>query len=172
MGQPSVWILARMIWYHTILQIPIKRSLDLFRLMWWLFYVGYRYDMWLLSHLLGSDVSPNLWEDPEDPGGACLSPSYTSNMRFSKSRLLAISWLPWPMTQLTFGGNLKTDKKLLKFNSAKIASNLSLQLSSPNLYTCSTVTFRTMLWETTLLLHLLSLITKNWSKKKMCGNLH
>ena len=47
----------------TSLQIPIKRSLDLFRLMWWLSYVGYRYDMWHVSHLLGSDVSPNLWKD-------------------------------------------------------------------------------------------------------------
>ena len=44
----------------TILQIPIKISLDLFRLMWWLSYVGYRYDMWHVSHLLGSDFSLNL----------------------------------------------------------------------------------------------------------------
>jgi hypothetical protein len=35
--------------------------------------------MWRISHLLGSDGSPNLWKDLEDPGGACLSPSYTSN---------------------------------------------------------------------------------------------
>ncbi len=35
---------------------------------------------------------------------------------------------------------------------AKIAFNSWLQLSSPNLYNCSTVAFRTMLWETTLLL--------------------
>jgi hypothetical protein len=54
--------------------------------------------MCCVSHLLGSDVSPNLWKDSEDPGGACLSPSYTSNKQFSKSRLLAIIDLPWPMT--------------------------------------------------------------------------
>ena len=44
----------------TILQIPIKRSLDLFRLMWWISYLGFQYDMWRVSHLLGSDVSPYL----------------------------------------------------------------------------------------------------------------
>ncbi len=48
--------------------------------------------------MLGSDVSLNLWTDLEDPGGACLSPSYTSNKQFNKSRLLAIIGLPWPMT--------------------------------------------------------------------------
>ena len=69
--------------------------------------------------------------------------------------------------QLTFGGNLKSDKKLLKFNNVKILSNTSLQLSPPNLYTCSTVTFRTTLWETTLHLHLLSLIIKTCPKKKV-----
>ncbi len=47
---------------------------------------------------LGSDVSINLCKDLEDHGGACLSLSYTSNMRFSESRLLAIIGLPWPMT--------------------------------------------------------------------------
>ena len=88
------------IWSGTILQIPIKRSLDLFRLMWWLSYVEYQCDMWRISHLLGSDVSMNLWKDLEDHGGACLSLSYTSNMRFSESRLLAIIGLPWPMTPL------------------------------------------------------------------------
>jgi hypothetical protein len=44
----------------TNLQIPIKRSLDLFQLMWWLSYLGFQYDMWRASHLLGSDVSPYL----------------------------------------------------------------------------------------------------------------
>ena len=44
----------------TILQIPIKRSLDLFRLMWWISYLGFQYSMWRVSHLLGSDVSPYL----------------------------------------------------------------------------------------------------------------
>ena len=44
----------------TNLQIPIKRSLDLFRLMWWISYLGFQYDMWRVSHLLGSDVSPYL----------------------------------------------------------------------------------------------------------------
>jgi hypothetical protein len=38
--------------------------------------------MWRISHLLGFDVSPNLWNDSEDPGGACLSPSYTSDWLF------------------------------------------------------------------------------------------
>ncbi len=90
----------------TILQIPIKRSLDLFRLMWWLSYVGYRYDMWRVSHLLGSDVSLNLWKDLEDPGGACLSPSYTSNKRFTKICLLAILKLPWHMTSLRSDWNV------------------------------------------------------------------
>ena len=37
------------------------------------------------------------WKDSEDPGGACLPPSYTSDKEFSKSRLLAIIGLPWPM---------------------------------------------------------------------------
>ncbi len=41
----------------TSLQIPIKRSLDLFRLMWWISYLGFQYDMWCVSHLLVSDVS-------------------------------------------------------------------------------------------------------------------
>ena len=82
----------------TILQILIKRSLDLFQLMWWLSYVRCRYDMWCVSHLLGSDVSPNLWKDLEDAGGACLSPSYTSDKQISESRLLAIIGSPWPMT--------------------------------------------------------------------------
>ncbi len=44
----------------TNLQIPIKRSLDLFRLMWWISYLGFQYDTWCVSHLLGSDVSPYL----------------------------------------------------------------------------------------------------------------
>ena len=42
-----------------------------------------------------------------------------------------------------------------------------LQLSSPDCYTCSTVVFRTTLWETTLHLHLLSLITKTCSKSEL-----
>jgi hypothetical protein len=40
----------------------------------------------------------NFWIDWEDPGGACLSPSYTSNKGFSKSHLLLIIGLQWPMT--------------------------------------------------------------------------
>jgi hypothetical protein len=67
--------------------------------MWWLSYVGYRYDMQCISHLLGSDVSPNLWKDLEDPGGACLSPSYTSDKQFSKLRLLPKIGSPWSMTR-------------------------------------------------------------------------
>jgi hypothetical protein len=76
MGQPlfGFWPIQSGI----ILQIPIKRSVDPFWLMWWLSYVGYRYDMWRVSHLLGSDVSLNLWKDSEDSGGACLSSSYSS----------------------------------------------------------------------------------------------
>ncbi len=38
------------------------------------------------------------WKDSEDPGGACLSPSYTSVGYFSKARLLAMNGSPWPMT--------------------------------------------------------------------------
>ncbi len=81
------------VWSGTVLQIPIKRSLDLFRLMWWIFYLGLRYDImacqpsaWI-CHLF------NLWKDSEDPGGACLSPSYTSIWLFSKSRLFSNSWI-------------------------------------------------------------------------------
>jgi hypothetical protein len=44
----------------TNLQIPIKRSLDLFWLMWWISYLGFQYSMWRVSHLFGSDVSPYL----------------------------------------------------------------------------------------------------------------
>ena len=54
--------------------------------------------MWHVRHLLGSDVSPNFRKDSEDPGGACLSLSYTSNKQFSKPPLLAVIGLPWPMT--------------------------------------------------------------------------
>ncbi len=53
-------------------------------------------------------------------------------------------------------------------NDAKIASNPLLQLSSPNCYTCSIVVFRTMLWETPLLVHLLSL-TKTCPKSKLAA---
>ena len=38
------------------------------------------------------------WKYWEDPGGACLSPSYTSNKGFSELHLLLIIELPWPMT--------------------------------------------------------------------------
>jgi hypothetical protein len=54
--------------------------------------------MWWVSHLLGSDASLNLWKDLEDPGGAYLSPSYTSDKQFRKSCLLAIIGSPWHMT--------------------------------------------------------------------------
>ena len=53
-----------------------------FRLMWWTSYLGFQYCMWRVSHLLGSDVSSNLWKDLEDPGGACLSLLYTSDWLF------------------------------------------------------------------------------------------
>jgi hypothetical protein len=54
--------------------------------------------MWRVSHMLGSNVSPNLWKDLEDPDGTCLSPSYTSDKQFSELHLLAIIKLPWLMT--------------------------------------------------------------------------
>ena len=54
---------------------------------------------WHVSHLLWSAICQKLWKDSEDPGGACcLSPLYTRDWRFSKSRLLAIFGLPWPRT--------------------------------------------------------------------------
>ncbi len=82
----------------TNLQIPIKRSLDLFRLMWWISYLGFRYDIVVRQPSAWICHLSNLWKDSEDPGGACLSPSYTSDWLFSESRLLAIIGLPWPMT--------------------------------------------------------------------------
>ena len=86
------------VWSGNSLQIPVERSLDLSWLMCWLSYVGYQFDMWCFSHLLGSAICLNLWKDSWGPGDCCLSPMYTSNMRFSKSRLLAIFGSPWPMT--------------------------------------------------------------------------
>ena len=53
---------------------------------------------WCVSHLFGSAICQNLWKDSWDPGGARLSPSYTRDKWFSKSRLLAIFGLPWSMT--------------------------------------------------------------------------
>ena len=75
------------VWSVTVLQIPIRRSLDLFRLMRWISYLGFRYDIVArqpsarICHLL------NLWKDLKDRGGVCLSPWYTSNWLFSESRL-------------------------------------------------------------------------------------
>ncbi len=88
----SEWILP--VWSGTVLQIPIKRSLDLFQLS----YLGLRYD--IVARQPSAWICPlsNSWKDSEDPGGACLSPLYTRNWLFSKSRLLAIVGLPWPMT--------------------------------------------------------------------------
>jgi hypothetical protein len=77
----------------TSLQIPIKRSLDLFRPMWWISYLGFQYSMWHVSYLLGSDVSRNLLKDSEDPGGACLSPLYTSDWLFWRSVPLSNNWI-------------------------------------------------------------------------------
>jgi hypothetical protein len=54
--------------------------------------------LWRVSHLLGSCHLSNLRKDLEDPGGACLSPLYTSDWLFSESRFLAINGSPWPMT--------------------------------------------------------------------------
>ncbi len=85
------------VWSGTSLQIPIERFLDHSRLMCWLSYLGYQSDMWRISHLLGSAICPNLWQDLWDPGGACLSPMYTSHKQFSKSRHLAIVRLSWLM---------------------------------------------------------------------------
>jgi hypothetical protein len=53
---------------------------------------------WRVNHLIGSAICQNLWKDLWDPDGACQSPLYTSNKQFSKSGLLAIFGLPWPMT--------------------------------------------------------------------------
>ncbi len=53
---------------------------------------------WHVSHLFGSAICWIIWKDLEDPGGACLAPSYTSDWPFSESRLLAIIGSPWPMT--------------------------------------------------------------------------
>ena len=65
-------------------------------------------------------------------------------------------------------GGIKNGQKIASIiNNAKIASNPSLQLSSPDRHTCSTMVFITTLWETTLLLHLLSLITKTRPKSKL-----
>ncbi len=66
----------------TNLQIPIKRSLDLFLLMWWISYLGFQYSMWRVSHLFGSDVSPYLLKRFGRSWGACLSPSYTRDWLF------------------------------------------------------------------------------------------
>jgi hypothetical protein len=94
--------------------------------MWWLSYIGYRYDMWRVNHLLGSDVSTNLWKDSEDHGGACLSPSCTRDKGFSESRLLAISGSPWPMTLTPTNEAISHEtgrKKTLTVN-AKTLTNL------------------------------------------------
>ena len=53
---------------------------------------------WRVNHLLRSAICRIFWKDLEDPGGACLSPSHTSDWLFSELRLLAIVGLPWPMT--------------------------------------------------------------------------
>ena len=58
-------------------------------------------------------------------------------------------------------------KKRRKLSSTKIKTSPLLQLSSPNLYICSTVALGTMLRETKLLLHLPSLITKTHPKSKV-----
>jgi hypothetical protein len=49
--------------------------------------------MWHISHLLGSDVSLNLWKDLEDPGGACLSPLYTSDWLFQQITPFSNNWI-------------------------------------------------------------------------------
>ncbi len=82
----------------TSLQIPIKRSLDLFRLMWWISYLGFQWG--IVAHQPSAWIChlSNLWKDSEDPGGACLSPLYTSDWLFSEAHPLAIIGSPWPMT--------------------------------------------------------------------------
>ncbi len=115
------------IWSGTVLQIPIKRSFDLFWLMWWISYLGLRYGImarqpsaWI-CHLL------NLWKDSEDPGGACLSLLYTSDWLFSKSRLLAIIGLPWPMTLVPTNEAIRhetSSKKTLSVKVKKLADLL------------------------------------------------
>ncbi len=60
------------IWLGTVLQIPIKRSLDLFRLMWWISYLGLQYDILARQPTAWNCHLSNLWKDSENPG-LCLS---------------------------------------------------------------------------------------------------
>ena len=97
LGQQSEWILARIIWY-----CPTDSYQKIFG----------SFPADVVDILLGIPVwycgasaicldLPSVrifWKDLEDPGGACLSPSYTSNKRFSQLRLLAIIGSPLPMT--------------------------------------------------------------------------
>jgi hypothetical protein len=80
----------------------------------------------IVSHLLRSDVSPNLWNDSEDPGGVCLSQSYTSDKQFSKLRLLAIIGLPWPMTESGRGGDEVIGIIFSKLSGQRLAGKLRL----------------------------------------------
>jgi hypothetical protein len=90
----------------TNLQILIKRSLDLFRLMWWISYVGFQFDIWRVSHLFGSDVSPYLFEKIRKILVVLVCHRHTPAIGyFSKARLLAINGLPWPMTPPPLDGD-------------------------------------------------------------------
>ncbi len=82
----SEWILARMIWYcptdsyqKIIGSFPADVVAILFGIPVW--YVVHQPSAWI-CHL------SNLWKDLEDPGGACLSPSYTSNKQFRLGLIL------------------------------------------------------------------------------------
>ncbi len=114
------------VWSGTVLQIPIKRSLDLFRRISTLRYdiVARQPSAWI-CHL------SILWKDSEDLGGACLSPSYTSDWLFRKSRLLAIIGLPWPMTLTPTNEAIRHEtcgKKTLSVKVKKMTNLLGCQV--------------------------------------------
>jgi hypothetical protein len=95
LGQQSEWILARLIWYcptDSYQKIFGSFPADLVDILLGI-PVWYRG-----ASAICLDLHLIFWKDSEDPGGACLSPSYTSDWLFSESRPLAIIGLPWPMT--------------------------------------------------------------------------
>ena len=78
---------------------------------------------WHVSHLLGSTICQNLRKDLQDPVGACLSLSYTSDKQFSKLCHLAIFWSPWPVTLAPTNEAIRhetTGKKTLSVKGKKL----------------------------------------------------
>ena len=69
------------------------------------------------------------WKDSEDPGGACLSPSYTSNWLFSESRPLAIIGSPWPMTLAPTNEAIRNETSGKKTLSVKVKNDWLAGLS-------------------------------------------